>query len=135
MCKSSERSAEAQRIHRRHLCPGAPEPVNVDSAGRQFSTAQLQEADPRLFEQPQKQIFNLMKFDSYPRFIKSDLYRRCVAGTAELTPLEPGLAVSAAAAAHSKLKKSLSNAEDRRRKSLLPWHRKNRSKSKVPLSY
>lgn len=30
----------------------------------------------------------------------------------------------------SKLKKSLSNAEDRRRKSLLPWHRKNRSKSK-----
>lgn len=30
----------------------------------------------------------------------------------------------------SKLKKSLSNAEDRRRKSLLPWHRKNRTKSK-----
>lgn len=30
----------------------------------------------------------------------------------------------------NKLKKSLSNAEDRRRKSLLPWHRKNRSKSK-----
>lgn len=29
-----------------------------------------------------------------------------------------------------KLKKSRSDAEDRRRKSLLPWHRKNRSKSK-----
>lgn len=28
------------------------------------------------------------------------------------------------------LKKSLSNAEDRRRKSLLPWHRKLRSKSR-----
>lgn len=28
------------------------------------------------------------------------------------------------------LKKSRSDAEDRRRKSLLPWHRKNRSKSK-----
>lgn len=28
------------------------------------------------------------------------------------------------------LKKSLSNAEDRRRKSLMPWHRKTRCKSK-----
>lgn len=25
--------------------------------------------------QAQKQIFNLMKFDSYPRFLKSDLYK------------------------------------------------------------
>lgn len=28
--------------------------------------------------QAQKQIFNLMKFDSYSRFLKSNLYKDCV---------------------------------------------------------
>lgn len=48
------------------------------------------------------------------------------------THFDAGLSVrpTTSTATPSKLKKSLSNAEDRRRKSLLPWHRKNRSKSK-----
>lgn len=28
--------------------------------------------------QAQKQVFNLMKFDSYPRFVKSDLFKMCL---------------------------------------------------------
>lgn len=85
-----------------------------------------------------------MKFDSYQRFTRSDLYKSCVTAEAEKQPLpypantlDPSLrtttitnAKSPAANAVSKLKKSLSNAEDRRRKSLLPWHRKTRCKSK-----
>lgn len=112
------------------MCVGAVEPVNVDSHGRQFTQQQLQDAEPSLFEQAQKQIFNLMKFDSYPRFLKSDLYKQCLAGTIDYPNLEPGLMIQSGNNIHNKLKKSLSNAEDRRRKSLLPWHRKNRSKSK-----
>ncbi|GLV40551.1 locomotion defects [Carabus blaptoides fortunei] len=127
---SAERTAEAQRIYRRHLCVGAPEPVNVDSQGRQYTQQALQDAEPKLFEQAQKQIFNLMKFDSYPRFLKSDLYKQCLTGTVEYPQLETGLLLHPPNSTPSKLKKSLSNAEDRRRKSLLPWHRKNRSKSK-----
>lgn len=80
--------------------------------------------------QAQKQIFNLMKFDSYPRFLKSDLYKQCLSGNVEYPNLEIGLLIHPASNTPTKLKKSLSNAEDRRRKSLLPWHRKNRSKSK-----
>lgn len=69
-----------------------------------------------------------MKFDSYPRFLKSDLYKECLSGNVAGPRLDAGLLVQPQTP--SKLKKSLSNAEDRRRKSLLPWHRKNRSKSK-----
>ncbi|KAB1259924.1 Regulator of G-protein signaling 14 [Camelus dromedarius] len=39
------------------------------------------------------QIFNLMKFDSYARFVKSPLYRECLLAEAEGRPLrEPGSA-------------------------------------------
>lgn len=85
-----------------------------------------------------------MKFDSYQRFIRSDLYKSCLAAEAKKQPLpypgdqlDPGLRIVSVAnekpsssSISSKLKKSLSNAEDRRRKSLLPWHRKTRCKSK-----
>lgn len=38
-----------------------------------------------------KQIFNLMKFDSYARFVKSPLYQECLLAEAEGRPLrEPG---------------------------------------------
>lgn len=86
-----------------------------------------------------------MKFDSYQRFIRSDLYKTCLAAEQQKRPLpypghqlDPNLRISieihdksnATSATSMKLKKSLSNAEDRRRKSLLPWHRKTRCKSK-----
>lgn len=85
-----------------------------------------------------------MKFDSYQRFIRSDLYKSCLTAEAKKQPLpypsdqlDPGLRIvivtnekPSASSLSSKLKKSLSNAEDRRRKSLLPWHRKARCKSK-----
>lgn len=85
-----------------------------------------------------------MKFDSYQRFIRSDLYKNCLTAESEkqslpypANQLDPSLRIcnstnekSTTPLSTSKLKKSLSNAEDRRRKSLLPWHRKTRCKSK-----
>ncbi|XP_044265044.1 regulator of G-protein signaling loco [Tribolium madens] len=122
------RVAEAQKIYQQHLSVGAPEGVNVDSHGRHCTEQALQEASETLFDQAQKQIFNLMKFDSYPRFLKSSLYKQSLAGELEKPQIDSGLLLQPLTP--TKLKKSLSNAEDRRRKSLLPWHRKNRSKSK-----
>lgn len=82
-----------------------------------------------------------MKFDSYQRFIRSDIYKSYQTAEAQKLPLpypadqlDAGLRITTidtkATSTSSKLKKSLSNAEDRRRKSLLPWHRKTRCKSK-----
>ncbi|KAG5893133.1 hypothetical protein JTB14_034153 [Gonioctena quinquepunctata] len=125
-----ERQAEARRIYQKHLSAGASEAVNVDSQGRQFTEQHLQEAKDTLFDQAQKQIFNLMKFDSYPRFLKSEIYKQCLSRQVEKSPLDTRLLSHQPKKTPGKLTKSISNAEDRRRKSLLPWHRKNRSKSR-----
>ncbi|XP_052903171.1 regulator of G-protein signaling loco-like [Anopheles moucheti] len=145
LTEREERAREAQAIFARHLESGCSEPVNVDSIARNIALENLPQAETTLFAAAQKQIFNLMKFDSYQRFIKSDMYRVCQEAEAkgQILPypgeqLDPMLRTSstmvsssaANAASVTKLKKSLSNAEDRRRKSLLPWHRKTRCKSK-----
>ncbi|XP_071448992.1 regulator of G-protein signaling loco isoform X2 [Hetaerina americana] len=141
--QQSRRAALAQDIFERHLCLGAPEPVNVDSHARQETEEGLAAAQPTLFLQAQKQIFNLMKFDSYPRFLKSDLYKECLLRdmSGQSFSFGSGMTLDADLCLNTnqdgdevqsgkQLKKSRSDAEERRRKSLLPWHRKNRSKSK-----
>ena len=67
------RMAAAEDILKRHLSAGAPEPVNVDGHARKAA----HEGPPtsQLFATAQKQIYNLMKFDSFSRFLKSDLYK------------------------------------------------------------
>ncbi|XP_065337501.1 regulator of G-protein signaling loco isoform X3 [Cloeon dipterum] len=139
------RKALAKNIFQKHLCSGAPEPVNVDSQARQATKDGLEEAKENLFVATQKQIFNLMKFDSYPRFLKSDSYK----DSSEHFNLDPDLilhakdepnpgkvcieSIFASARAINfpmQLKKSQSDAEDRRRKSLLPWGRKNSGQSR-----
>ena len=124
----NERKILAKQIYDRHLSNNALEPVNVDSkATSQINQETLNSAPKNLFAQAQKQIFNLMKFDSYPRFLRSEIYRKC-AETGECpedgTPDDGELVLKNSPSI--KLKKSHSDAEDRRRKSILPWHRKNR---------
>lgn len=142
MNDANQRAKEAQTIFNKHLSSSALEPVNVDSLARNTAQQTVQTADKELFKVSQKQIFNLMKFDSYQRFIRSDLYKSCLEAEQKGIPLpypaeslDPMLKINlhsnqSASTTITKLKKSLSNAEDRRRKSLLPWHRKTRCKSK-----
>ncbi|XP_026500223.2 regulator of G-protein signaling loco isoform X1 [Vanessa tameamea] len=118
-CEEDEkRSNLAAEIWQRHLAEGASEPVNVDAAARRAAALRLHQQPPPqdLFAQAQKQIFNVMKFDSYPRFLRSGVHAECA--RADLRGLPPPYAATDA----SKLKKSSSNASERRRSgSLLPW--------------
>jgi len=136
---ATARREAAHEIFEKHLAVGAAEPVNVDSQARQVTQDELNTAEPTLFIQAQKQILNLMKFDSYPRFIKSELYKECLLReiSGEALPVRGKLDAalqlhhnSTLQQTHSKLKKSRSDAEERRRKSLLPWSRKARCKSR-----
>ena len=90
-----------------------------------------------------------MKYDCYPRFLRSVIYRQCMEAIHDGQPLpiaeqtlnDPDLNIDydlsdgddSSLSRNSKLKKSESDAGERRRRSLLPWPRKDRSKSKVRL--
>jgi regulator of G-protein signaling len=74
LMSDSARHAAAVAIMDRHLAPGCPEPVNVDSAARQMARDGMADTGPNIFAPAQKHIYNLMKFDSYTRYIIYDVY-------------------------------------------------------------
>ncbi|XP_073826162.1 regulator of G-protein signaling loco-like [Musca autumnalis] len=135
----AERRDQAMEIYKKHLSSGSMEPVNVDAQARCMVERNLTTAVRDLFHPAQKQIFNLMKFDSYQRFLRSDLYKQCLQAEKKGKSLpfsgdnldELLKTTNFSESASLKLKKSASNAEEGRpRRSLLPWHRKTRSKSR-----
>ncbi|CAK1594158.1 unnamed protein product [Parnassius mnemosyne] len=138
------REALAAEVWARHLCDGAPEPVNVDAAARRAAAARLQHRPlpDDLFLQAQKQIFNVMKFDSYPRFLRSAVHAECARADlrglpppyAPAAPAAPAAPPAAGDATPTKLKKSASNASERRRSggaSLLPWKLRGASRERA----
>ena len=78
--RDEERLQAARNILARHLEPGAVDPVNIDAAtSLKLVTDRLGDCpDADTFLSAQTQIYNLMRFDSYPRFLKSSLYTDCV---------------------------------------------------------
>ncbi|XP_033035919.1 regulator of G-protein signaling 14 isoform X3 [Trachypithecus francoisi] len=81
---------EARNIYQEFLSSQALSPVNIDRQAW-LGEEVLAEPRPDMFRAQQLQIFNLMKFDSYARFVKSPLYRECLLAETEGRPLrEPG---------------------------------------------
>ncbi|XP_031440660.2 regulator of G-protein signaling 12 isoform X1 [Clupea harengus] len=79
-------SQKAQEIYNSFLSSQASTPVNIDSQA-QLADNVLNAPQPDMFREPQLQIFNLMKFDSYARFLKSTLYQECMVAEVEGRPL------------------------------------------------
>ncbi|BHF70703.1 Regulator of G-protein signaling 3 [Sparganum proliferum] len=65
---------QAQRIYEDFIAPQAGREVNLDSATRDQTVAELSNPSARTFENAQKRIQALMERDSYRRFLRSDLY-------------------------------------------------------------
>ena len=126
---STERLALAREIVARHLALGAVEPVNVDSAAM-VNTSHLSSSssppDRTIFLSAQRQIYNLMKFDSYPRFLKSHVYNECIrqemAGGGEV---DAGTSCSSTAERRREegggAQKRLDSLKSKRRKSMSFW--------------
>ncbi|CAH0731333.1 unnamed protein product, partial [Brenthis ino] len=131
--EDEKRGPLAMDIYQRHLAEGASEPVNVDAAARRAAALRLHQVPPPqdLFTQAQKQIFNVMKFDSYPRFLRSGVHAECA--RADLRGLPPPYAPHPPGEPETpKLKKSASNASERRRSgSLLPWKGRTASRDRT----
>ncbi|KAM4612363.1 regulator of G-protein signaling 12 [Polymixia lowei] len=79
-------SQRAGEIYNSFLSSKATTPVNIDSQA-QLADDVLTSPRPDMFKAQQLQIFNLMKFDSYSRFLKSSLYQECRLAEVEGRPL------------------------------------------------
>ncbi|XP_018410486.1 PREDICTED: regulator of G-protein signaling 12 isoform X2 [Nanorana parkeri] len=78
----NELSYRAREIFNKFLSSKATTPVNIDSQA-QLADDILNAPHPDMFKEQQLQIFNLMKFDSYTRFLKSHLYQECMLAEVE----------------------------------------------------
>ncbi|XP_069833458.1 regulator of G-protein signaling 12 [Dendropsophus ebraccatus] len=78
----NELSYRAREIFNKFLSSKATTPVNIDSQA-QLADDILNAPQPDMFKEQQLQIFNLMKFDSYTRFLKSHLYQECMLAEVE----------------------------------------------------
>ncbi|XP_061477954.1 regulator of G-protein signaling 14 isoform X2 [Rhineura floridana] len=77
---------EARRIYDEFLSSHSVSPVNIDRQAW-IGEEMLATPTPDMFHVQQLQIFNLMKFDSYARFVKSPLYQACARAESQGQPL------------------------------------------------
>ncbi|XP_066549149.1 regulator of G-protein signaling 10 [Amia ocellicauda] len=66
---------KAKQIYSTYLSSKSTTQVNVEGQSR-LNESMLEQAHPLMFEKLQEQIFNLMKFDSYSRFLRSDIFQK-----------------------------------------------------------
>uniref|UniRef100_A0A672LUE0 Regulator of G protein signaling 14a n=1 Tax=Sinocyclocheilus grahami TaxID=75366 RepID=A0A672LUE0_SINGR len=77
---------EASSIYNTFLSSNATSPINIDDRVR-VEEKDVQNPHPDIFQKAQQQIFKLMKFDSYTRFVRSQLYQSCMLANVEGRPL------------------------------------------------
>ncbi|XP_059513894.1 regulator of G-protein signaling 3 isoform X3 [Myotis daubentonii] len=70
----SKMAAKAKKIFAEYIAIQACKEVNLDSYTREHTKDNLQSVTRGCFDLAQKRIFGLMEKDSYPRFLRSDLY-------------------------------------------------------------
>ncbi|MEE6496283.1 hypothetical protein FKM82_002283 [Ascaphus truei] len=69
-----ELRSKAEIIHQEFIQPNASKQVNIDFSARNVVTKELLDPTPTVFDEAQKMIYILMERDSYPRFLKSDIF-------------------------------------------------------------
>ncbi|KAL4659084.1 regulator of G-protein signaling 11-like [Arapaima gigas] len=81
--ESSRIPQKAQEVYRQFLAPGASKWVNIDSKTMEKTLEGLQKPHRFVMDDAQMHIYFLMKKDSYPRYLKSDLYKNLLAKAIE----------------------------------------------------
>uniref|UniRef100_A0A8C7JTM9 Regulator of G-protein signaling 14 n=1 Tax=Oncorhynchus kisutch TaxID=8019 RepID=A0A8C7JTM9_ONCKI len=77
---------EARSIYSSYLSGSASHPINIDDKVR-IEEWEVRNPHPDMYHKAQQQIFKLMKFDSYTRFVRSQLYQSCMLANVEGRPL------------------------------------------------
>ncbi|XP_060771223.1 regulator of G-protein signaling 14a isoform X1 [Neoarius graeffei] len=81
-----ELKKQAHSIYDLYLSENSFNAVNIDDTAR-INKSDLEKPTPEMFSKAQQQIYKLMKFDSYARFVRSPLYQNCMLASVEGRPL------------------------------------------------
>ncbi|KAM9718760.1 regulator of G-protein signaling 21-like [Menidia menidia] len=82
--KSSFRmTCRAKKIFKRYIQAEAPREINIDQKTKEQIRWNLKVPSVECFDDAQKTVYRLMERDSYPRFLKSDVYRTLLDSASE----------------------------------------------------
>lgn len=124
---SDKRKGQAKEIFVKYMSSKATDPVNIEHVTVKQVEKQLDNPSTSIFEKPQQEIFKLMKQDSYPRFIKSELYKVYLMREMEGKPLNLPTDDFGGGEKDKKDDKNKAKPEnkEKRRRSLLPWRQRS----------
>ncbi|XP_046714673.1 regulator of G-protein signaling 14a isoform X2 [Silurus meridionalis] len=81
-----ELKKQARSIFDLYISESSFNAVNIDDTAR-INERDLEKPTTEMFSKAQQQIYKLMKFDSYARFVRSPLYQNCMLASVEGRPL------------------------------------------------
>ncbi|CAB1325835.1 unnamed protein product [Coregonus sp. 'balchen'] len=74
--KSSFRlSSRAKKIYKTYIEAEAPKEINIDHKTRDLIAQNVKTPSTVCFDEAQRIVYSLMEKDSYPRFLRSNIYR------------------------------------------------------------
>ncbi|XP_077011882.1 regulator of G-protein signaling 21 [Tamandua tetradactyla] len=77
--ESAEKVAsKAKMIYSEFIEANAPKEINIDFRTRDLISKNIAEPTLKCFDEAQKLIYSLMAKDSFPRFLKSEIYKNLV---------------------------------------------------------
>ncbi|KAM8850126.1 regulator of G-protein signaling 13 isoform 1-T2 [Spinachia spinachia] len=82
--KSSFRmSSRAKKIFKRYIQAEAPREINIDHKTREMIRRNMKTPTALCFDDARRIVYGLMERDSYPRFLRSDIYQALLDSTSE----------------------------------------------------
>ncbi|XP_019858446.1 PREDICTED: regulator of G-protein signaling loco-like [Amphimedon queenslandica] len=84
-------SEASRRIYEVYLAPNAPQAINIDDRVHKAIEPLLETPTRHMYNEAQKEIYRLMRMDSYTRFKKSEIVKECLYAEMEGRPLPVSL--------------------------------------------
>lgn len=82
--KSSFRmSSRSKKIFKRYIQAEAPREINIDHKTRELIRRNIKAPTALCFDDARRIVYGLMERDSYPRFLRSDIYQALLDSTSE----------------------------------------------------
>ncbi|XP_030630661.1 regulator of G-protein signaling 21-like [Chanos chanos] len=81
---TSRMNSRAKKIFERYIQVEAPKEINIDHRTRELIKENVKAPTRVCFDEAQKIVYGLMEKDSYPRFLRSDIYNALLASASDL---------------------------------------------------